>query len=77
VTLLEHVGEEPPCYLYFECYADDDDHALEQAMNAYPEGLMIELERTPPNYIRRGISDGHATGHHYARTSGGRHHAEQ
>lgn len=42
VTLLEESASEPT---YFECDAEDKDHASEQALNAYPNGKVIKNVR--------------------------------
>ena len=39
VTLHEDKGDK--FTLFFECWADDADHAEEQALNAYPNGEII------------------------------------
>ena len=42
VTLAEDAGD-ADFTLVFECYAEDDDHAEEQALNAYPCGLILNI----------------------------------
>lgn len=27
----------------FDCYAEDDDHAADQALNAYPQGVILSI----------------------------------
>jgi hypothetical protein len=46
VTLHEDKGDK--FTLFFECWAEDEDHAEEQALNAYPNGEII-------NAIQRGL----------------------
>ena len=41
VTLHEDRGDK--FTLFFECWADDIDHAEEQALNAYPNGEIINV----------------------------------
>jgi hypothetical protein len=43
VTLHEDKGDK--FTLFFECWADDIDHAEEQALNAYPNGEIINVIR--------------------------------
>lgn len=40
VSLHEHKDDK--FTLFFYCSAEDEDHAEEQAMNAYPDGEVIE-----------------------------------
>jgi hypothetical protein len=46
VTLHEDKGDK--FTLFFDCWAEDSDHAEEQALNAYPNGEII-------NAIQRGL----------------------
>ena len=46
VTLHEDKGDK--FTLFFDCWAEDEDHAEEQALNAYPNGEII-------NAIQRGL----------------------
>ena len=46
VTLHEDKGDK--FTLFFECWAEDEDHAEEQALNAYPNGEII-------NAIQKGL----------------------
>lgn len=39
VMLHEEKGDK--FQMVFDCYAEDDDHAAEQAMNAYPAGEVL------------------------------------
>jgi hypothetical protein len=39
VSLHEDKGDK--FTLFFECWAEDNDHAEEQALNAYPNGEII------------------------------------
>jgi hypothetical protein len=39
VSLHEDKGDK--FILFFECWAEDNDHAEEQALNAYPNGEII------------------------------------
>jgi len=39
VSLNEDKGDK--FILYFECWAEDEEHAEEQALNAYPNGEII------------------------------------
>jgi hypothetical protein len=39
VSLYEDKGDK--FTLFFECWAEDNDHAEEQALNAYPNGEII------------------------------------
>ena len=39
VSLHEDIGDK--FTLFFDCWADDEDHAEEQALNAYPNGEII------------------------------------
>lgn len=41
VTLKEDIGDK--FTIFFNCMADDKDHAEEQAMNAYPCGEIINI----------------------------------
>lgn len=41
ITLHEDKGDK--MQLHFDCMAEDDDHAAEQAMNAYPNGEVLHL----------------------------------
>ena len=34
---------------YFECMAEDADHAREQCANAYPTAIIVEAEWIDPN----------------------------
>jgi hypothetical protein len=43
VTLHEEKGDKH--FIVFDCWAEDDDHAAEQAINAYPNG---EVHGTVP-----------------------------
>ena len=42
VTLQEKSGDESR--LVFDCYAEDESHAYEQAENAYPDCLILYLD---------------------------------
>ncbi len=33
---------------FFKCQADDEDHAEEQCLNAYPDCEVIQVERNSP-----------------------------
>ena len=48
VQLIEHGAEEDEDgeypFTYFECTAEDSDHAEEQAQNAYPNCDIIDIE---------------------------------
>ena len=46
VTMHEEVGDK--FTIVFDCDAEDDDHAEEQALNAYPLGQIINI--TPFQY---------------------------
>lgn len=39
VSLKEFEGDK--FTIMFDCWADDDDHAIEQAENAYPDGVVL------------------------------------
>lgn len=39
VTLHEDKGDK--FTLFFDCWAEDEDHAEEQALNAYPNGEIV------------------------------------
>jgi len=39
VSLHEDIGDK--FTIYFDCWAEDQDHADEQALNAYPNGEII------------------------------------
>ena len=41
-------GEEGPFVHTFECFAESESHAMEQARNAYPEDEILGAGRTPP-----------------------------
>jgi hypothetical protein len=41
VMLRERGNKEP---IYFECMADDADHAVEQALDMYPGAFIIDLD---------------------------------
>ncbi|MBS3912708.1 MAG: hypothetical protein KGZ70_12955 [Hydrogenophaga sp.] len=41
-------GEEGPFVHTFECFAESESHAVEQARNAYPEDEILGAGRTPP-----------------------------
>jgi hypothetical protein len=41
VSLHEEKGDK--FTLFFECWAEDQDHADEQALNAYPDGEIINI----------------------------------
>ena len=49
VTLREELGDD--FLIVFDCMAEDDDHAEEQAENAYPQGEIFNItffeEATP------------------------------
>lgn len=45
VTLAEEAGDK--FRLVFDCYAEDDDHAAEQAGNAYPNCLIHNITPFP------------------------------
>jgi hypothetical protein len=48
-AILEAVGGETAGYqYYFVCEADDHDHAQEQALNAYPNDLVIKTYQGEP-----------------------------
>lgn len=40
VSLLEEAGDKD-MKIFFYCWAEDDDHADEQALNAYPAGELV------------------------------------
>ena len=40
VMLYEEAGDQD-FQLTFDCYAEDDEHSAEQALNAYPNGVVI------------------------------------
>jgi hypothetical protein len=46
LTEIDAIEDEEgdPLSIYFECEAEDEDHATEQAENAYPNCLIIEIE---------------------------------
>ena len=46
VTLHEHKGDK--FVIVFDCMADDNDHADEQALNAYPDGELINTIEYEP-----------------------------
>ena len=48
VSLHEEKGDK--FTLFFECWADDEDHAEEQALNAYPNGEIINTTQKEANY---------------------------
>lgn len=43
VSLKEDKGDK--FTIMFDCQAEDDDHAEEQAMNAYPDGAVVNITR--------------------------------
>lgn len=43
VTLYENVGDTHT--IVFDCWADDMDHAKEQAINAYPDARITNVRR--------------------------------
>ena len=43
VTLVESPGDR--FKLIFECFADDEDHAEEQAMDAYPGCTVLHITK--------------------------------
>ena len=45
VTLAEEAGDK--FKLVFDCYAEDNDHAAEQAQNAYPDCLIHNITYFP------------------------------
>jgi len=45
VTLEEEAGDK--FTIVFDCYAEDDDHAEEQALNAYPSGIIENITFFP------------------------------
>jgi len=45
VTLHEDKGDK--FTLVFDCEAEDDDHAAEQALNAYPNGEVLNITFFP------------------------------
>lgn len=45
VTLAEEKGDK--FTIVFDCFAEDDDHATEQAINAYPNGEIHNLTFFP------------------------------
>jgi hypothetical protein len=45
VTLKEEAGDK--FTIVFDCYAEDDDHAEEQALNAYPVGQICNITFFP------------------------------
>jgi len=47
VTLHEDKGDK--FTLFFECWAEDEDHAEEQALNAYPNGEIINCTEYEAN----------------------------
>jgi len=48
-VILETVGGPTDGYqYYFLCWADDEDHAREQAINAYPADIAIEIYSGEP-----------------------------
>jgi hypothetical protein len=42
VALRAYRGEGDFC-IVFDCYAESDDHAEEQALNAYPQGEILVI----------------------------------
>lgn len=46
VTLLEERGNEEG--IAFECWAEDEDHAAEQALDAYPNGVVLTVNKADP-----------------------------
>lgn len=46
VSLHEERGDK--FTIVFDCWADDTDHAAEQAMDAYPMGEVIHVGLWPP-----------------------------
>lgn len=47
VTLLQEEGDAEP--IAFDCYAQNDDHAKEQALDAYPEGRVTQVTANAGN----------------------------
>ncbi len=47
VMLYEDKGDTE---IAFDCYAEDDDHAAEQAENAYPNGEVLSINPFCGNY---------------------------
>ncbi len=51
VSLIETVDNDginiETCYFTFECFAEDESHAHEQAENAYPHAIIIDIELIP------------------------------
>ena len=45
VSLYEETGDK--FLIMFDCMAEDDDHAAEQAMNAYPTGDIFNVTFFP------------------------------
>ena len=45
VTLREEIGDD--FLIVFDCLAEDDDHAAEQAENAYPQGEVFNVTFFP------------------------------
>jgi hypothetical protein len=45
VSLKEEAGDK--FTIFFDCWADDEDHAEEQALNAYPAGVIIIVTPYP------------------------------
>ena len=45
VTLHEDKGDK--FQIVFDCWADDIDHAHEQALNAYPNGEIVHTQPLP------------------------------
>ena len=48
VTLREYKGDK--FTIVFECWAEDHDHAEEQALNAYPNGEIVNIADTDREY---------------------------
>ncbi|MDD2741247.1 MAG: hypothetical protein PHV02_03180 [Rhodocyclaceae bacterium] len=42
IMLSEDAGD-TDFQIAFDCYAEDDDHAEEQALNAYPNGAILTI----------------------------------
>jgi len=43
VVYVEETAGDPDIRVYFPCDADNEDHAEEQALNAYPNGNCITI----------------------------------
>lgn len=45
VTLHEEQGD--TFTMVFDCFADDEDHAEEQALDMYPDALIVNITKLP------------------------------